>query len=137
MERLRTAFPQWRRRGWRISPLAAGVLVCALLALLLGLAIRAGTEAGAQTVEHLVGLPAPDFALPAVRNGRQVEAAVRLRDQRGHPALVVFYFSLCPHCSPTLESVRAAASARAAAGLRVLYVDSPAETASIASDYAL
>jgi len=137
MERLRTACTQWHRRGWRISPLSGGVLACALLALILGLAVRSGTDAGHQTVKHLVGLPAPDFALPAVHNGQQVEAAVRLRDQRGHPALVVFFFSLCPHCPPTLESARAAASARASAGLRVLYVDSPAETASIASDYAL
>src|SRR5262249_59193358 len=46
-------------------------------------------------------------------------------------------FALCPHGAPTRGSGRAVAALRPAADLRVLYVDSPAETASIASDYAL
>src|SRR5262249_11283714 len=57
-------------------------------------------------------------------------------DHRGHPVLIVFFFSLCPHCAPTLEHVRAVATSREHSTLRVLYIDSPAETLGIASDYA-
>src|SRR5215470_2090825 len=132
MERLRAGLARWREHGLPIASLVAAVFTCALLlALILGVALRAGTEVNPPTVGRLVGHAAPDFALPAVRDGRQVEAAVRLRDQHGQPVLVVFFFSLCPHCAPTLQSARAIAAAHDTTDLRVLYVDSPAETASI------
>ena len=121
----------WRRR---VSPLAAGIFVCALLAVALGVAVRAGTP-DTRGVARLIGRAAPDFALRAERDGALLSGQVRLGDLRGKPALVVFVYSLCPHCDATAQAVRDAAAAEGG-DVGVLYVDSPAETPGIAGDYA-
>jgi peroxiredoxin len=121
----------WRRR---VSPLVAGVIVCALLAIALGIAVRAGTP-DTRGVARLVGRAAPDFTLRAERDGTRLPGLVRLGDLRGKSALVVFVYSLCPHCGATAQAVRDAAAAEGGT-FQAFYVDSPAETPSIAGSYA-
>lgn len=123
-----------RSRGWWMR---VALLALALLALALGIAVRA--TAGAQTLDALVGRPAPAFSLPAEANGQLQPKPVSLASQRGHPTLVVFFYTLCTHCLGELQTVSGVVSAHAAAhpasGLVPLYIDSPAESPAIPDAY--
>src|SRR5262249_51802559 len=56
-----------------------------------------------------------------------------------HPVLLVFFFTLCPHCLGELQTVRVVVAAHGdtpgGAGLVPLYINSPAERASIPDAY--
>jgi peroxiredoxin len=111
------------------------VLLLALAALVLTIATRA--SAGTQTVDRLIGLPAPAFTLSAAVRGQPQPTSVSLADQHGHPVLLVFFYTLCTHCLGELQTVRDVASARAASGLQPLYIDSPAEPPAIPYAYVI
>jgi peroxiredoxin len=108
-----------------------------LLTLALGIAVRA--TAGAQTLDSLVGQPAPAFSLPAETGGRPLPSPVTLASQHGHSTLVVFFYTLCTHCLGELQTVADVAAARAADhavdGLVPLYINSPAEPGGIPDAY--
>jgi thiol-disulfide isomerase/thioredoxin len=112
---------------------AACVLVLAAVVLSVAIRLSAPPASGAQ---RLTGHPAPALALPAEQSGRLLPSAVSLAPARGHPTLIVFFFSLCPHCHAVVPTVHQLEGAYAARGLRVLYVDSPAENSGIANAYA-
>ncbi len=111
------------------------MLLLALAALALGIATRA--SAGTQTVNRLMGRPAPAFTLSVAVRGQPQPADVSLADQHGHPALLVFFYTLCTHCLGELQTVRDVAAAHAASGLEPLYIDSPAEPPAIPYTYLL
>ena len=111
----------------------ACVLVLAAVALSVAVRLSAPPDGGAQ---RLTGRPAPALALPAEQSGRLLPSAISLAPARGHPTLIVFFFSLCPHCHTVVPAVRQLEGTYAARGLRVLYVDSPAENSGITNAYA-
>jgi peroxiredoxin len=113
--------------------LRVGLVLLALAALALVVAARA--SGGAQEVDRLVGRPAPAFTLPVEAHGQTQSAPVSLAAQRGHPVLVVFFYTLCTHCLGELETVRDVAAAHASSGLQALYIDSPAEPRGIPDAY--
>ena len=92
----------------RMSPsnwLTAGVAITVVLALALGVAIRvAGDEAAA--AGQLVGKPAPGFTLPIESRGQVLPRTVSLEKQRGHVVLLLFMYSLCPHCQSQIEAAQ-------------------------------
>ena len=112
---------------------AACVLVLAAVVLSVAVRLSAPPAGGAQ---RLTGHLSPELSLPAEQSGRLLPSAVSLAPERGHPTLIVFFFSLCPHCHAVVPAVRQLEGAYAARGLRVLYVDSPAENSGIADAYA-
>jgi peroxiredoxin len=109
------------------------VLVLAAVALSVTIRLSAPAPTAAQ---RLAGRPAPALALPAEQSGHLLPAAVSLAPERGHPTLIIFFFSLCPRCHADVLAVRQLEGDYAARGLRVLYVDSPAENSGIADAYA-
>jgi peroxiredoxin len=117
--------------GW----LTAGVAITVVLALALGIAIRV-SGGNASAAERLVGKPAPAFALPIESRGQVLRQTVSLGEQRGHMVLLVFMYSLCPHCQSQIEAAQGLEHERTAAGVRILYIDSPAESPSIIDAYA-
>ena len=116
--------------------LQATVLVIALVALLLAVMIRATSAATPATTQQHVGLPAPAFSLQAESRGQVLPGTVSLASERGHTVLLLFMFSLCPHCLNQIEAVKSVNTETAAGGLRILYIDSPAESPGIISAYA-
>lgn len=116
--------------GW----LRAGVLAAALLALVLGVAARAlaGTS---QSAPALVGRLAPAWTLPVERAGQRLPTSVTLASERGHPVLLVFFYTLCVHCLSQVQTAAAVGRDETARGLSVLYVDSPAERPDIVAAY--
>lgn len=125
----------WRRlRGIGAGDLPrAAIAALVLAALALTVAIRAGS--GAPSFERLLGQPAPDFALRAEQGGHALTETVSLTALRGHPVLVLFTYTLCPHCLGETQIVQSLASAEQRRGLRVVYMDSPAEAPDIVSAY--
>lgn len=122
--------------------LRAAFALLVLLAVALGIATR-GMVGAPTGIERLVGTPAPLFALVpaqvASRGQTQQPPAtpVTLASQRGHAVLLLFAYSLCPHCLTTAEAVRQVQRDTPPAGhaLRVLTIDSPAEAPAIAVAY--
>ncbi len=119
-----------RSPAWRLR---VALVLLVLLALGLGVAIQATT--GAQTLDALVGHPAPAFSLPAEAHGKAQPGSITLAAQRGHPTLLVFFYTLCTHCLGELQTVRGVVAAHAASGLVSLYIDSPAELPAIPDAY--
>lgn len=122
--------PPWALTMW----LRATLVALAVLALALALAIRL-TAPAPSAASRLVGQPAPAFTLPAVSNGKTQAIPISLDSTRGYPTLVMFLYSLCSHCLSETETVHQLEAQHAAEGLRVLYVDSPAETPGIIAAY--
>lgn len=106
--------------------LRVGALLCALIAGLLVVVTRA-TSAAAGAPARLVGSAAPTLVLPAEQHGNLLPGTVSLRAYRGHPVLVVFFFTLCVHCLGELQTVHTLPPTVAALGVRIVYVDSPGE----------
>src|SRR5690348_10651435 len=117
-------------RGSRALWLA--IFAAAALAVLLAVLVRA-TMPAPFDASRLAGRQAPSFSLQAERGGRILPDPISLSEQRGHPVLLVFGYSLCAHCLNGFQAAREAAASR---GLVVLYVDSPAEDAAIIDAYA-
>lgn len=115
--------------------LRAALVAVALLGVALAMTVRAlgGPADGPQ---RLLGKPAPTFALPAERGGQMLGEPVSLEAHRGHPVLLVFFYTLCTHCLGQLQMARDVGASEARRGLEVLYVDSPGERPSIPADYA-
>lgn len=109
------------------------VAALALVALTLALLIRAGGSPG--PVSSLAGQPAPGFSLRAERGGRYLPELVSLDAQRGHPVLLLFIYTLCPHCLSETLTIESFAAANAHRGLRMLTIDSPAESPGIVAAY--
>ena len=115
------------------SILRRALVGLAVLALLLTAAVR--LSAPTTHARSLVGQPAPTFALPAEADGARLPHLVRLPARTGHPLLLVFTYSLCPHCVTETQSVRDIQARDAARGLDVVYLDSPAEGTSVTNAY--
>ena len=58
-----------------------------------------------------------------------------LASERGHPVLLVFFYTLCVHCLSQVQTAAAVGRDETARGLSVLYVDSPAERPDIVAAY--
>jgi peroxiredoxin len=115
--------------------LQAAVAACALLALLLAVEIRLSTGSNL-AVHRLVGSPAPAFQLHAESHGQVQPQTISLAQERGHTVLLVFMYSLCPHCLSQIQVTKGMAEQQEAGGLRIIYIDSPAESPAIISAYA-
>ncbi|MBF6591419.1 MAG: TlpA family protein disulfide reductase [Ktedonobacterales bacterium] len=129
--------PTALRRSVPTTPtqwLRAGVLLAALLAVALGIAARA-LAGPPQTAPRLLGQAAPAFALPAEQGGRQLPGTITLAAQRGHPTLLVFFYTLCPRCLSEVQAAQSATHDRATRGASVLYISSPAERPDIVDAY--
>jgi peroxiredoxin len=114
--------------------LRAGVVCVALLAVVLTVAAR--TLAGPpQTTPALVGHSAPAFALQAEHDGRVQPGTVSLGSTRGHPVLLVFFFTLCAHCLSQVQAANTAVAQEHARGVTALYISSPAERPDIVAAY--
>jgi peroxiredoxin len=88
---------RWARRFGGI------VAISAFMALVVGLVTRAPGPSTAHGVGVQVGQTAPDFTLRDLTG-----AAVRLKDMRGHPLALNFWFAACDGCrqeAPTLEKL--------------------------------
>jgi peroxiredoxin len=117
-----------------LSPLRVALAITALLAVALALAVRLqAPDIGG--IGRLVGRTAPEFALPAERDGALLPGQARLSALRGEPVLAIFLYSLCSHCGTAARAVKTVASEELA-GAGAIYVDSPAEALSIADVYA-
>src|SRR3954451_12032305 len=116
--------------GW----LRAGLIAVVLIAILTTIAIRVSAPTDVST-HALAGKPAPDFTLPAGAGGNATPQVVSLAAQRGHPVLLVFFFTLCTHCQPQLRTAYAAATPYAERGLTTYAIDSPDESYDVLSSY--
>jgi peroxiredoxin len=102
---------------------------------LLAVEIRLSTGSNA-AAQRLVGVPAPAFQLHAEGHGQVLPQTVSLAQERGHTVLLVFVYSLCPHCLSQIQVTRGMAGQQVTGGLRIIYIDSPAESPGIISAYA-
>lgn len=122
-----------RRLPSPMALLTGGILVAALLALVFaGLARALGGDPSA--AERLVGQPAPAFSLPAQQDGRALPEPVALADARGHPVVLVFFYTLCAHCLSQLGEVHDAVRG-APAGATDLFIDTPGERPDVTQAY--
>ncbi|MGZ6392399.1 MAG: TlpA family protein disulfide reductase [Ktedonobacterales bacterium] len=133
----RLALPALSRLAQRPAPetaLRAGIIACAVLALLLAITTRslAGSPNDAQ---RIVGHTAPQRTLPAVQDGHLLPQPIALASHPGHPILLIFTYSLCPHCLGETQAIQQLQQRYTARGLYVTYIDSPAEATSIVSAY--
>jgi peroxiredoxin len=108
--------------------LRGGMLSAALLALLLVILFRACAPSTTTTRLH-VGTRASAFTLAAERAGVLSPAQVTFAPGSGRPTLLIFFYTLCTHCLLEMQSARDVAGEFA--GLRTVYIDSPAERANI------
>jgi peroxiredoxin len=115
--------------------LKAAVAACALLALLLAVEIRLSTGSSLP-VHRLIDSPAPAFQLHAESHGQVLTQTISLAQERGHTVLLVFMYSLCAHCLSQIQVTKEMAGQQVTGGLRIIYIDSPAESAGIISAYA-
>jgi peroxiredoxin len=122
--------------GWRrwLTPLRVVAAALTLMACALAIAARASAAGPAP---ELAGRAAPPFSLRAEVNGDVRAEMITLEAQRGHPALLLFTYSLCAHCPRETEAVAQLDATYRSRGLRVLYIDSPAEATDIVAAYAL
>lgn len=128
------ALARLSRRPMAEAALRAGVIASAVLALLLAIVMR-GLASPAGDAQRFVGHTAPQITLPAVQDGRLLPQPVALAAQLGHPTLLLFTYSLCPHCLGEVQAVQQLQHTYAARGLRVVYIDSPAEATRIVAAY--
>ena len=130
---------QIRSLSWSAAHRPGGVLrIAVVAAALLAVALSVGARASApttQAAQSLAGHAAPTFALPPLDGDRTGVQPVTLASERGHPVLLVFTYTLCPHCLAQTQTAAALAADERASGLRVLLVDSPAESPSIVAAY--
>lgn len=125
------ARPRWEP-GWLQR---TGVVVCALLALALGLLARMSAPDPARGA-RLIGHAAPAFTLPVEQNGKMLaepDGFTTASDNK--PTLLVFFNTLCIHCLSEISSAQQASSATAGASLNILFIDSPGESAQITGAY--
>jgi peroxiredoxin len=122
----------WTEVRGGLTPLRVILAAVVLVSIVLGVAIRI-TAPG--PVPDMTGTPAPAFALHTEQGGHDTGHVVTLVQQRGHPVLLVFTYSLCAHCMSEAEVVSQVAAEYGPHGLRVLYIDSPAETSGIIAAY--
>ncbi|MGZ3585383.1 MAG: peroxiredoxin family protein, partial [Ktedonobacterales bacterium] len=104
----RLALPALSRLAQRPAPetaLRAGIIACAVLALLLAITTRslAGSPNDAQ---RIVGHTAPQRTLPAVQDGHLLPQPIALASHPGHPILLIFTYSLCPHCLGETQAIQ-------------------------------
>jgi peroxiredoxin len=128
-------FTDYLQRMSTSAWLTAGVAITIVLALALGIAIRV-SGGSATAAERLIGKPAPAFALPIESHGQTLSRTVSLGEQRGQAVLLVFMYSLCPHCQSQIEAAQELEHQGTGTNIRVLYIDSPAESPSIIDAYA-
>jgi peroxiredoxin len=119
------AAPTWLR---------VGIIVIALVAIVVAVEIRVSTPDGAST-RALVGKSAPNFALAVATAPTATPQTVTLAAQRGHPVLLVYFFTLCIHCQPQLRTVHAVVAPYAERGLTVYAINSPAESYDVLASY--
>jgi peroxiredoxin len=117
----------------RLTPLRVALAAIVLASIALGVALRATAP---EPTPDVAGTLAPAFALHAEQGGHDTGQVVTLAQQRGHPVLLFFTYSLCAHCLHEGEAVSHVAAEYAPRGLQVLYIDSPAETPGIIASYA-
>lgn len=110
--------------------LAAGVV-----ALVLVVVARAVAAAGG-SAESIVGQHAPAVSLPVEYGGFYFPETVSLSAQHGHPVLMTFFFTLCSHCLPELQTVQHAAQASAPQHLTTFYIDTPDEEPAVVEQFA-
>lgn len=127
-----------RRRGHGGSAadwLRMGLLGVVILAIALAILARTlpGDTSGAQ---RLIGKPAPAFSLPVAAHGQLQPSDATLAAELGRPVMLVFFYTLCTHCLSQIQTVSAVTAPYAAHdGLRVLYIDAPAEPPAIPAQY--
>jgi peroxiredoxin len=114
--------------------LKAGIIAVALVAILVAVGIRVSAPTGAST-RALVGKSAPDFALAVATAPTAAPQTVSLAAQRGHPVLLVFFFTLCTHCQPQLRTVHTGAAPYTERGLTTYAINSPAESYDVLASY--
>jgi peroxiredoxin len=114
--------------------LKVGIIAVALVAILVAVGIRASTPTGA-SAGALVGKSAPDFALAVATAPAAAPQTVSLAVQRGHPVLLVFFFTLCTHCQSQLRTVHTVAAPYAERGLTTYAINSPAESYDVLASY--
>jgi peroxiredoxin len=123
----------WRTTRVTLSPLRVTLAVLTLAAVVLGVVIRVTAPAAAP---HVPGSSAPSFALRTEAGGTPSPHVVSLAEQRGHPVLLLFTYSLCAHCLAETAAVAQIETIYGPVGLRVLYIDSPAEPPGIIAAFA-
>jgi peroxiredoxin len=115
--------------------LRIAVIAVALVAVLVVVSIRVSTPSD-PSPHALVGKPAPAFTLPLVTAPGATPQTVSLAGQRGHPVLLIFFFTLCTHCQSQLRTVHAAAAPYAERGLATYAINTPAESYDVLAHYA-
>ena len=114
--------------------LKLGTIAVALVAILVAVGIRASAPTDAST-QAIVGKSAPDFTLPIATAPGAMPQTVSLAAQRGHPVLLVYFFTLCTHCQPQLRTVHTVAAPYAERGLATFAINSPAESYDVLTSY--
>jgi peroxiredoxin len=114
--------------------LRVGVIVIALVAILVAVGIRVSSPSGAST-RAFVGKSAPDFALVVATAPTAAPRTISLAAQRGHPVLLVFFFTLCTRCQSQLRTVDGATAPYAERGLTTYAINSPAESYDVLASY--
>ena len=114
--------------------LKVGIIAVALVAILVAVGIRVSTP-NAASAHALVGKSAPDFALAVATPPTAAPQTVALAAQRGHPVLLVFFFTLCTHCQPQLRTVHTVAAPYTERGLTTYAINSPAESYDVLASY--
>ncbi|HEY7019702.1 MAG TPA: TlpA disulfide reductase family protein [Ktedonobacterales bacterium] len=114
--------------------LKVGIIAVALVAILVAVGIRVSMPNDSSS-RALVGKSAPDFALAVATAPTAAPQTVSLAAQRGHPVLLVFFFTLCTHCQPQLRTVHSVAAPYAERGLDTYAINSPAESYDVLASY--
>ena len=118
------------KTGWRTlrpttaQALRGGMLASALLAIALVIAFRAYAPSASATQQR-INRPAITFTLPAERAGVQLPTPITFTPASGKPTLLVFFYTLCTHCLPHMQTTHAVIAEFSS--LRSVYIDSPAE----------
>jgi peroxiredoxin len=114
--------------------LIVAIIVIALIAVLVAVGIRVSAPTGAST-RALVGASAPEFSLPIAFAPTAAPQMVSLAAQRGHPVLLVFFFTLCTHCQAQIRTVHAVAAPSVDRGLTIFAINTPAESYDVLASY--
>jgi peroxiredoxin len=114
--------------------LRIGVIAFALIAILVAVGIRVSAPTDVST-QALTGKPAPDFTFPVATYPGAAPQTVSLAAQRGHPVVLVFFFTLCTHCQLQLRTVHAAVAPFSEQGLATFAINSPAESSDVLASY--